>query len=69
MLNFTNNSGPAKLHYGASDYMILEQGSYVLCAVTSKQIPLDELKYWNDDLQEAYADAASSTQRLLESKP
>ena len=51
MLNFTNNSGPAKLHYGASDYMIMEQGRYVLCAVTAKQIPLDELKYWNDDSQ------------------
>lgn len=68
MLNFTNNSGPAKLHYGSSDYMILEQGSFVLCAVTAKQIPLEELKYWNDDLQEAYVDAASSTKRLLETK-
>ncbi len=69
MLNFTNQNGPAKLHYGASDYMILEQGSYVVCAVTGDKIPLDDLKYWNDDLQEAYASAAASTKRLLASKP
>ncbi len=69
MLNFTNNTGPAKLHYGASDYMILEQGSYVICAATGDKIPLDDLKYWNDDRQEAYASAAVSTKRLLENKP
>ncbi len=66
MLNFTNNSGPAKLHYGSSDYMILEQGSYVLCAVTGDKIPLDDLKYWSDVLQEAYINAEASTKRLLE---
>jgi hypothetical protein len=27
----------------------------VRCAVTGTPIPLDELKYWSVDLQEAYA--------------
>ena len=44
--------------------MILEAGAYVLCAVTGARIPLDELKYWNDDRQEAYVDAAASLERL-----
>jgi len=66
MLNFTNQNGEAKLSYGASDYLILEAGSYVICAVTGNKIPLDQLKYWNDEHQEAYIDAAASTRRLVE---
>ncbi len=57
---FFNQRGEAKLHYGSSDFTILEGGSYVVCAVTGKQIPLEELRYWNDDRQEAYVDAAAS---------
>jgi len=68
MLNFTNANGLAKLSYGSSDYLILEAGSYVLCAITSVKIPLEELKYWSDEHQEAYVDAAASSKRLLESK-
>ncbi len=56
-------SGEAKLSYGDADYMILETGDYVLCAVTGEQIPLTELKYWSGDLQEAYKDAAASLKR------
>lgn len=57
---FFNQKGEAKLHFGASDFTILEGGSYVTCAVTARQIPLEELRYWNDDRQEAYVDAAAS---------
>ena len=55
--------GEATLAYGDSDYMIMESGSYVLCAVTGEQIPLDQLKYWSGDLQEAYKDASASLER------
>ena len=37
------------------DYRIVRPGSHVRCAVTGVPIPLDELKYWNVELQEAYA--------------
>jgi hypothetical protein len=60
MTGFFKNEGEAKIHFGASDFTILEGGSYVVCAVTGKQIPLEELRYWNDDRQEAYVDAAAS---------
>lgn len=57
---FFQNRGEAKLHYGSSDFTILQGGAYVVCAVTGQHIPLEELRYWNDDRQEAYVDAQAS---------
>jgi hypothetical protein len=48
-------AGEAELRYLDGDYRIARPGSYVRCAVTGTPIPLDELKYWSVDLQEAYA--------------
>ena len=31
-----------------------ENGTDVVCAVSGKKIPLDQLTYWNVDLQEPY---------------
>ena len=44
----------AKLKYLANNFEILEEGDYVICAVSGKKISLNELNYWNVDLQEAY---------------
>ena len=33
---------------------IIEEGDFVLCAVSGKEIPLKELHYWNVELQESY---------------
>ncbi|MDO9461448.1 MAG: DUF2093 domain-containing protein [Alphaproteobacteria bacterium] len=55
--------GLARLRYDLSDYQILSPGSFVLCAVTGKPIPLEELRYWNPMRQEAYCDAVASTTR------
>jgi len=44
----------AKLKYGPNNFEVLEKGSYVICAVSGKKIPLEKLVYWNVDLQEAY---------------
>ena len=68
MLNFTQTNREAKISYGSSDYLILESGGYVLCAVTETRIPLGELKYWSEDLQEAYVDAVASLKRWQESQ-
>jgi hypothetical protein len=48
-------AGEAELRYLDGDYRIVRPGSYVRCAVSGAPIPLDELKYWSVDLQEAYA--------------
>ena len=34
------------------------------CAVTGAPIPLDELRYWSVDLQEAYASTEAALARL-----
>ena len=68
MLHFNKPNREAKLSYGSADYLILESGSYVLCAVTETRIPLDQLKYWSEDLQEAYVDAAASLKRWQENQ-
>jgi len=44
----------AKLKYFPNDFKILEGGDYVICAVSNKKISLDELNYWNIELQEPY---------------
>tara|TARA_Y100000590_G_scaffold467940_1_gene648678 strand:+ start:1830 stop:2021 length:192 start_codon:yes stop_codon:yes gene_type:complete len=44
----------ARLKYLDNSFEIIENGSHVLCAVSGKKIPLEELNYWNVDLQEPY---------------
>jgi hypothetical protein len=44
----------AKLEYLPNDFKVIKDGDHVVCAVSGKQINLDELTYWNVDLQEAY---------------
>ena len=44
----------AKIKYLPNKLKIIEQGDYVLCAVSSKKISLENLNYWNVDLQEPY---------------
>ena len=44
----------AKLIFKHIYFEIVEQGDYVLCAVSGKKIPLQKLNYWNVELQEAY---------------
>ncbi|MCG8442421.1 MAG: DUF2093 domain-containing protein [Caulobacterales bacterium] len=56
----------AVVRYNPSDFTILKPGSYVVCAVTGRHIPISELRYWNPELQEAYADAHAATARWRE---
>jgi len=44
----------AKLKYLPNNFKIEQNGDYVVCAVSGKTISLDQLNYWNVDLQEAY---------------
>ena len=48
------NENKAKLKFNASNFEILEEGDYVVCAISGKNIPLNQLTYWNAELQEAY---------------
>ncbi|NIJ41817.1 hypothetical protein FHS78_002107 [Parvibaculum indicum] len=68
MNRFDNMGGEARLVYGDGEYSVVKQGSYVVCAVTGKNIPLDRLRYWSVDLQEAYATPEASLQRYRETQ-
>ena len=44
----------AKLKYLPNNFQIIEPGDYVECAVSGKKIQLENLNYWNVELQEPY---------------
>ena len=44
----------AKLKYLPNNFKVVEDGDHVICAVSGKKILLDQLIYWNVELQEAY---------------
>jgi|TARA_B110000240_G_scaffold153416_1_gene170147 hypothetical protein len=48
------NKKLAKIKYLPNNFQIIEEGDHVICAVSGKIITLQELNYWNVDLQEAY---------------
>tara|TARA_X000001036_G_scaffold86594_1_gene78646 strand:+ start:837 stop:1037 length:201 start_codon:yes stop_codon:yes gene_type:complete len=48
------NKKKAKLNYKHNSFDIIEEGNFVVCAVSGKEIPVDQLTYWNVELQEAY---------------
>ena len=48
------NNKLAKLEYLPNNFKIIEQGDHVICAVSGKKISLNNLTYWNVELQEAY---------------
>ncbi len=58
MLNRSDRSHPmtgeAEVKYLDGDFRVVKPGAFVRCAVTGIPIPLDELKYWSVELQEAY---------------
>ena len=63
-MNKHDPGGPeAVLRYGDNEVTILRQGLYVSCAVSGARIPLDELRYWSVDFQEAYRSAEEATAR------
>ncbi|MDC3090072.1 DUF2093 domain-containing protein [Candidatus Pelagibacter sp.] len=44
----------AKIKYLPNNFEVIQDGDYVLCAVSGKKILLNDLTYWNVELQEAY---------------
>ena len=58
--------GEARLRYLQNDYTVVRSGRSVLCALSGARIPLEDLRYWNADLQEAYATPEIATRRYLE---
>lgn len=58
----------AKLKYHSGSFDVIVPGAYVRCAVTGAEIPLEDLRYWDFETQEAYATAEISFKRAAELK-
>lgn len=56
----------AILHYGDGEYSVMRPGRHVICAVSGERIPLDALRYWSPERQEAYAGPEQALQRWRE---
>ena len=61
-----NTGSVAVVRYRNADFVILKHGDHVVCAVTGRRIPLNALRYWSVERQEAYADATAATARWKE---
>ena len=68
MLNRSDRSSPmsgeAEVKYLDGDFRVIRPGVFVRCAVTGVPIPLEELKYWSVERQEAYASPQAVMERL-----
>ena len=60
------NGNKAKLKFNSNNFEVIEEGDYVVCAVSRKNIPLNQLTYWNVELQEPYFSAKEAQQRYEE---
>ncbi len=54
----------AEVRYLDGDFRVVKPGSYVLCAVTGAAIPIEELRYWSAERQEAYCGPDAAMKRL-----
>ena len=61
----SSSDRPAMLFYQPNGFRVLSPGSHVLCAVSGVEVPLEALRYWSVERQEAYAGAEIATRRLL----
>ena len=55
-----------KLKFNSNNFEIIQDGDYDICAVSGKKIPLNQLIYWNVELQEAYFSAKEAQERYEE---
>ena len=57
-------AGEAEIEYLDGEFRILRPGSFVRCAATGAPIRIEELRYWNVDLQEPYSGPEAKLLRL-----
>ena len=58
----------AKLIFKHNYFEIIEEGDHVLCAISGKEIKLENLTYWNVDFQEAYFSPREVNERIKNQK-
>ncbi|MFM8859916.1 MAG: DUF2093 domain-containing protein [Methylocystis sp.] len=60
----TRPAEEAELEFLDGEYRVRKAGAYVRCAVTGQPILLEDLHYWNVDLQEAYSGPQAKLRRI-----
>ena len=58
----------AKLKYLPNNFEVVYHGDHVICAISGKQIKLEDLNYWNVDLQEPYYSYVEASKKREESQ-
>ena len=56
--------GLAILEYLDGEFRVVKAGTFVVCAVSGVHIPVEALRYWSVDLQEAYASPVVALKRM-----
>ena len=56
----------AKIKFLPNNFEVIEDGDHVICEISNKKISLDQLNYWNVELQEAYFSPKEAQQRYEE---
>jgi len=62
------NKKLAKIKYLPNNFETIEDGDYVICGISGKKISLDQLNYWNVELQEPYYSYVEASKKREESK-
>tara|TARA_B100000963_G_scaffold271031_1_gene239228 strand:- start:5092 stop:5286 length:195 start_codon:yes stop_codon:yes gene_type:complete len=62
------NKKKAKLIFKHNSFSVVEEGDFVVCAISGKEIKLENLNYWNVELQEAYYSSIEANERFKELK-
>tara|TARA_A100001035_G_C27413715_1_gene334081 strand:- start:57 stop:248 length:192 start_codon:yes stop_codon:yes gene_type:complete len=57
----------AKIKYLPNNFKIIENGDHVICSVSGKKIPLNELNYWSVEHQEPYFSYVEASKKREES--
>ena len=58
----------AILKYKPNNFEVIEEGDYVICSVSKKKITLENLNYWNVELQEPYYSPVEANEKYKELK-
>ena len=53
----------AKIKYLPNNFQIINKGDHVICAISGKKIGIENLNYWNVELQEPYFSYIEASQK------
>ena len=53
----------AKIKYLPNNFEVIERGDHVICSISGKKIPLENLNYWNVDTQEPFFSYVEASQK------